>query len=80
MISVEEAREVYSGNICAEVKCKFDLSAYEKRVKNRAEADKLRKKMDEEIKKMDKLNKYEMYADKNPALKEMLEQFKRLSV
>ena len=35
--------------------------------------------MDEEIKKMDELNKYEMYADKNPVLKEMLEQLKMLN-
>lgn len=80
IISPEKAKEVYYGIITEEVKCKIDLSAYEKRVKNREEAEKLRKKMDEEIKKMDELNKYEMYADKNPALKEMLEQFKSLCV
>lgn len=80
IITIEEAKEVYSGVIAAEVKCKINLCAYEQRVKNREEAEKLRKKMDEEIKKMDELNKYEMYADRNPALKEMLEQFKSLGV
>ena len=80
VITTEEAREKYAKEICAEVKCKVDLSAYTERVKNREEAVKLRKKMDEEIKKMDELNKYEMYADKNPALKEMLEQLKKLGV
>jgi hypothetical protein len=80
IITPDKAKEVYYGTIAAEVKCKINLHAYEQRVKNREEAEKLRKKMDEEIKKMDELNKYEMYADKNPALKEMLELFKSLGV
>ena len=80
VITVEEARERFVGDVVAEVKCKIDLSSYEQRVKNREEAVKLRKKMDEEIKKMDELNKYEMYAANNPVLKEMLEKFKELGV
>ena len=80
VITLDEARDVYKGDIIAEVKCKVDLSAYDQRMKNRIEAEKLRKKMDEEIKKMDELNKYEMYADRNPALKDMLEQLKGLGV
>ena len=80
IITADEAREKFKGDIVAEVKCKVDLSAYEQRVKNREEAEKLRKKMDEEIKKMDELNKYEMYASSNPVLKEMLEKFKSLGV
>ena len=79
VITLDESKEAYSGEIYEEVKCKIDLSSYNQRVKNRAEADKLRKKMDEEIKKMDELHKYEMYAANNPALKEMLEQFRTLS-
>ena len=80
IITLDEAREVFSGAICEEVRCKIDLSVYNKRVECRKEAEKLRKKMDDEIKKMDELNKYEMYADRNPALREMLEQLKGLGV
>lgn len=80
VITAEEARERFTGDVVAEVKCKIDLSAYEQRVKNREEAVKLRKKMDEEIKKMDELLKYEMYASSNPALKDMLDKFKELGV
>lgn len=80
IITADEAREKFKGDIIAEVKCKVDLSAYEQRVKNREEAEKLRNKMDEEIKKMDELHKYEMYALSNPALKEMLDKFKSLGV
>lgn len=80
VITAEKAKELCSKDICEEVKCKVDLSAYNQRVEDRKEAEKLRKKMDEEIKKMDELNKYEMYADRNPALREMLEQLKALGV
>ncbi len=80
VLTKDEARELCSVTITEEVRCKVDLSAYNQRVKNREEATKLRKKMDDEIKKMDELNKYEMYADRNPALREMLEQLKGLGV
>lgn len=81
VLTTEEAKEICSIDIITEeVRCKVDLSAYNQRVKNREEATKLRKKMDDEIKKMDELNKYEMYADRNPALREMLEQLKNLGV
>lgn len=80
VLTKDEARELCSVTITEEVRCKVDLSAYNQRVKNREEATKLRKKMDDEIKKMDELNKYEMYADRNPALREMLEQLKNLGV
>lgn len=80
VLTKDEARELCSVAITEEVRCKVDLSAYNQRVKNREEATKLRKKMDDEIKKMDELNKYEMYADRNPALREMLEQLKGLGV
>ena len=79
ILTAEEGRERCSVDIIAEVKCKVDLSKYKQRVKNREEAIKLRQKMDAEIKKMDEMNKYEMYADRNPVLKEMLKQFKLLS-
>lgn len=80
IITLDKAREVFNGSICEEVKCKVDLSAYNRRIECRKEAEKLREKMDEEIKKMDELNKYEMYADRNPVLREMLEQLKSLGV
>ena len=80
IITEEESKKIREKDIISEVKCKVDLSDYEQRVKNREEAIKLREKMDEEIKKMDELNKYEMYADRNPALKEMLDQLKALGV
>ena len=78
IITADEAKEKYSKTITAEVICKVDFSAYDKRVADRIEADKLKKKMDEEIKKMDEINKYAMYAASNPALAEMLKEYKNL--
>ena len=67
-------------NITAEVIAYVDTSAYEERVAKRKEAEELKKKMDQVIKQMEENNKYEMYAEKNPELKEMLETYKKLSV
>ena len=38
----------------------------------------MKKKMDAMIKKMDETNKYEMYAERNPELKELLGAYKEL--
>lgn len=65
-------------NICAEVICKVDTSAYDERVKNRKKADKLKKEMDKMIKAMDESKKYEMYAEESPDLAEMLNEYKSL--
>lgn len=65
-------------NICAEVICKVDTTAYNKRVENRKKADKLKKEMDKMIKAMDESKKYEMYAEESPELAEMLNEYKSL--
>ena len=51
---------------------KVDTSAYDQRVKNRIKAAELRKDMDKKIAEMDEMNKYTMYAEKNPELAKML--------
>lgn len=65
-------------NITAEVIAYVDTSAYEERVAKRKEVEKLKKKMDQVIKQMEENNKYEMYAERNPELKEMLNTYKEL--
>lgn len=70
--------EEVTTNICAEVICKVDTTAYDERVKNRKKADKLKKEMDKMIKAMDESKKYEMYAEENPELAEMLNEYKSL--
>lgn len=76
----EAANRMGNKNITAEVVAYVDTSAYEERVAKRKEAVELKKKMDQVIKQMDESNKYEMYAERNPELKEMLEAYKKLAV
>ena len=70
--------EEITTNICAEVICKVDTSAYEDRVQKRKKAEKLKKEMDKMIKEMDESKKYEMYAEENPDLAEMFNEYKSL--
>ena len=76
----EAANRMGNKNITAEVVAYVDTSAYEERVEKRKEATELKKKMDQVIKQMDENNKYEMYAERNPELKAMLEAYKKLAV
>lgn len=78
ILTVDEANDKISKPITAEVKCKVDLSAYETRVQNRAKAEELRKKMDKKIAEMDEMNKYVVYAERNPELANMLAEFREL--
>lgn len=78
IITPEEVKERFNKNIIEEVMCKVDLSAYETRVNNRKKAEELRKEMDKKIAEMDEMNKYTMYAERNPELAKMLEEYREL--
>lgn len=72
-------------NITAEVICKVDTLAYDKRVEERKEkaerkkeADKIKKQMDKMIAEMDQTKRYEMYSKNNPELAEKLKAYKEL--
>ena len=72
-------------NITAEVICKVDTSAYDKRVDERKEkaerkkeADKIKKQMDKMITEMDQTKRYEIYASDNHELAEKLKAYKEL--
>ena len=72
-------------NITAEVICKVDTSAYDKRVEERKEkaerkkeADKIKKQMDKMITEMDQTKRYEMYTRDNPELAEKFKAYKEL--
>lgn len=76
----EAANRMGNKNITAEIVAYVDMSAYEERVEKRKAAEKLKKCMDKVIKEMEENNKYEVYAERNPELKEMLETYKKLTV
>lgn len=85
IITLDEAKEKGRKDITAEVICKVDTSAYDKRVeerkkkdKRKKEADKIKKQMDKMVNEMDKTAIYEMYAKINPELMAKLEAYKEL--
>lgn len=78
ILTVEEAAEKCSKNITAEVICRVDTFAYDQRVENRKQVEKVKKAMDAMIKQMDETKKYEVYAAENPALKELLNEYRSL--
>ena len=87
ILTIEEilTPEECNRNITAEVICKVDTSAYDKRVEERKEkaerkkeADKIKKQMDKMITEMDQTKRYEMYANDNPELAEKLKAYKEL--
>lgn len=87
VLTIEEilTPEECNRNITAEVICKVDTSAYDKRVEERKEkaerkkeADKIKKQMDKMITEMDQTKRYEMYANDNPELAEKLKVYKEL--
>ena len=87
ILTIEEilTPEECNVNITAEVICKVDTSAYDKRVEERKEkaerkkeADKIKKQMDKMITEMDQTKRYELYANDNPELAEKLKVYKEL--
>ena len=87
ILTIEEilTPEECNVNITAEVICKVDTLAYDKRVEERKEkaerkkeADKIKKQMDKMITEMDQTKRYEMYANDNHELAEKLKAYKEL--
>lgn len=78
IISVEEAAIRCNKNITAEVIGRFDMSAYEKRVEQRKEKEKLKKELDKRKKEIQKKLDDEYYASKDETYAEMLRQYESL--
>ena len=78
IISVEEAAKRSSKNITAEVIGRVDVSAYEKRVEQRKEKEKLKKELDKRKKEIQKKLDDEYYASKDETYAEMLRRYENL--
>lgn len=61
-----------------EIVAKFDISAYNERIEKRKAAKQLKTEMNKKLKEVQELAMFEMMAEKNPELKEMLETYKEL--
>lgn len=78
IITPDEAKERFDGDIIAEVIGRIDTIAYDRRVKKRKEAKQIKEEMDKKVKEMDELLKYEMYAKQSPEFLALLDQYKEL--
>ena len=78
IISVEEATNRTNKNITAEVIGRVDTTAYEKRVEQRKEKEKLKKELDKRKKEIQKKLDDEYYASKDETYAEMLRQYENL--
>ena len=78
VITAEEAKERFGGDIDAQVIGRIDTTAYDKRVEKGKEAKRIKDEMDKKVKEMDELLKYEMYAKQSPEFLTLLDQYKEL--
>ena len=65
-------------NFEREIVAKVDMDTYEARKKNRNRLNELKNKMDKRFNELNKIALFEMMAEKNPELKEMLDVYKEL--
>lgn len=78
IINLEEAIKRFSKNITAEIIGRVDTTAYDKRVKQREEKEKLKKEMDKRKKEIQKKLDDEYFASKDETYAEMLRQYESL--
>lgn len=78
IVSLEEATKRFNKNITAEIIGRVDTTAYDKRVEQRKEKDKLKKEMGKRKKELQKKLDDEYYASKDEAYAEMLRQYESL--
>lgn len=78
IIDVNEATARFNKNITAEIIGRVDTTAYDKRVEQRKEKEKLKKEMDKRKKEIQKKLDDEYYASKDETYAEMLRQYESL--
>lgn len=72
VVGIESAAEYSGAAPTAEIICKVDLSAYEKRCEMRANRTTLKKKMDKIVEDNQELMVYQTIANTNPEMAELL--------
>ena len=81
ILTPDEAKRRSSKAIIAEVigKVVVDTSAYEARVEKRRVAEKLKKELDEKMKQLDEIQKYEYFAKIDPEFARLVDEYKRVT-
>lgn len=78
IISVDEAAERFKKSIMAEVICKVDVSAYQKRVEKRKEKEKLKKEIEKRKKEIQKRLDEEYYMAHDEEYAELVKRYSEL--
>lgn len=81
ILTPDEAKRRSSKAIIAEVigKVVVDTSAYEARVEKRRVAEKLKKELDQKMKQLDEIQKYEYFAKIDPEFAKLLDEYKKVT-
>jgi hypothetical protein len=80
VVDIVEQLDYNGTNVTKEVICKVDFTDFNKRAEERKRKAELKAKMDAMVKDDKELMLYQMLAEKNPAMKEMLDEYKNINV
>ena len=81
ILTPDKAKRNSSKAITAEVigKVVIDTSAYEARIEKRKAAEKLKKELDQKMKQLDKIQKYEYFAKLDPEFAALVDEYKKVT-
>lgn len=81
ILTPDKAKRNSSKAITAEVigKVVIDTSAYEARIEKRKAAEKLKKELDQKMKQLDEIQKYEYFAKLDPEFAALVDEYKKVT-
>lgn len=80
VIDIVEQLDYNGADVTKEIICKVDFSNFQKRIEERKRKVELKAKMDAMVKDDKELMLYQMLAEKNPVMKEMLDEYTNINV
>lgn len=80
VIDIVEQLDYNGADVTREIICKVDFSNFQKRIEERKRKVELKAKMDAMVKDDKELMLYQMLAEKNPVMKEMLDEYTNINV
>lgn len=73
-------KDEYVGLVTREIICKLDFSKFNERKENRVRKEKLKKEMDKLVRENQELALFQMFAEKNPKMKELLDEYLKIEI
>lgn len=80
VIDIVEQLDYNGADVTKEIICKVDFTNFQKRIEERKRKVELKAKMDAMVKDDKELMLYQMLAEKNPVMKEMLDEYTNINV